>query len=185
MNSIPIRVAFQGVRLLLDVSRFDLRVALRSAVQERQWTGWIVTFVRSVARAATDATARAQAYTSAASALRARLAGPDGRSALGRRRLDVAALADLAFRRPYLSIDRIVDAGLARPRTAGRYLSDLQRLGLGTDVRWGRVRLLRISSLADALTSPMRSTETPRARLLAATLQAAAQRTPFVGSDDP
>ncbi len=73
------------------------------------------------------------------------------RRALGRRRVDRQALARLAAANPYLSIRAIVNAGTVMDRTAGRYLDALTRLGLGRNVRWGRLRLLRLSALADAI----------------------------------
>ena len=179
-----------GLGMAFRARRDELRASLRASVLggEAARIAWLETFLRTVAGAARQTHARACAHEAGHAAVRERLAGPGGQDALDRRRIDGRELADLAARTPYLSIGAIVRAGLARERTAGRYLTALARLGLGSDVRWGRVRLLRVSVLADAVAPPAGR---PTARHPAAgptrtgTLGAGAPGAGLPGADSP
>ena len=114
-------------------------------------TSWVLAFLDALAAAARGTARRALAHRTAEAAVRDRLTGSAAKRTIGRRRVDPHELARLAAANPYLSIAGLVRAGLAGDRTAGRYLDALARLGLGRNVRWGRLRLLRLSALADAI----------------------------------
>lgn len=185
-----------GLGTAFRAHRNELRAALRAAQRAAlgavardhgAWTTWIETFLRIVASAARATSARARAHATAHAAVRERLTGPDAHAALGRRRIDGRDLADVAARTPYLSIGAIGRAELARDRTAGRYLTALVRLGLGREERWGRMRLIRVSALADAVSPAAGRPRVgmPGSGVPAAVLRAAARRTPPIDPDDP
>ncbi len=186
-----------GLGAAFRAHRNELRASLRAAARDdTAWTTWIETFLRIVADAARVTRARSRAHAAAHAAVRDRLTGPAAHATFGRRRVDGRDLADLAARTPYLAIGAIVRAGLAQDRTAGRYLTALARLGVGREERWGRIRLIRVSALADAVAGANVGAGTgtgtgagtpgrPDAGLPGAVLRAAARRMPPIDPEDP
>jgi hypothetical protein len=139
--------------VLRALARRALRSGLTRVAHRRgnAWTTWTLAFLAELAAAARATAERASAYRAAYDAVHERLSGAAGERALGGCRVDPRALARLAAADPYLSVPAIVRAGLARRRTARRYLDAVTRLGLGRNERQGRLRLVRVSALADAL----------------------------------
>ncbi len=127
------------------------RAALRSAVLDGDERAWRDAFLSTVLDAVQRTSERRRAHLAAYRAVRSRLESRAGLELLGRRRRSLHRIADLAARWPYLAIARLVDAGVAERVAAGHYLNALVRLGVGVPQRYGRYRLVRLSSLADAV----------------------------------
>ena len=127
------------------------RAALRSAVLDGDERPWRDAFLTTVLDAVQRTSERRTAHAAAYRAVRSRLESHAGLALLGRRRRSLHRIADLAARWPYLGIARLVDAGVAERVAAGHYLDALVRLGVGVPQRCGRYRLVRLSSLTDAV----------------------------------
>ena len=142
-----------GLATGLHARRRALRGAVIRLAHHRRAgrTPWILAFLDALAAGARGTAFRAHAHRAADAVIHDHLTGPAAKRGIGRRRVDPRELARLASTNPYLSIPALVHAGLARERTAGRYLDTLTRLGVGRTVRWGRLRLVRVSALADAI----------------------------------
>jgi hypothetical protein len=144
--------------------------AVRTAVTDGDWRGYALAFLRILADALEDTVARRRAHREAFLGLVARLEASDLDPRLRRRRFDRRRLAGAAARSPYLSVPVLVEAGVAARTTAARYLDALARAGMGVPTRLARHRLLRISTLADAVlvappsTPPPTPNETPGSR---------------------
>jgi hypothetical protein len=162
-----------GLATRLQARRRTIRAALTRVAHRRGdgWTPWTLAFLTELAAAARGTVERAGAYRAACDAVHERLTGPAGERILGAYRVDPRELARLAAANPYLSAAAIVQEGLALERTARRYLDAITRLGLGRRERQGRLRLVRMSALADAVehrdptgTKRVQLTEPPRHR---------------------
>jgi len=127
------------------------RAALRSAVLDGDDRAWLAAFGSTVVHAVQRTSERRGAHLAAYRAVRNRVESHAGHALLGRRRRSLHRIANLAARWPYLGIARLVDTGVAERVTAGHYLNALVRLGIGVPHRYGRYRLVRLSSLADAV----------------------------------
>jgi predicted transcriptional regulator len=60
-------------------------------------------------------------------------------------------LVELIFRQPYCKIAFVVEAGIARRKTASHYLQELERIGILTSERAGREMAYRNPALLSVL----------------------------------
>lgn len=128
----------------------EATAAIGRAVDDGAWGPWIDAFVDVAVDAVADAQERWRSVLRAARAVEAGLNDPRLDPKIRRRRYDRTLLAAAAVGAPYLSIAALVTAGVASRKTAGRYLGDLVRTGIGAPVRAGPFRLVRVSAVADA-----------------------------------
>lgn len=146
-----------GVGRALAAAEAETAHALRASVSDGDWRGYALAFLRVLADALEDTVARRRTHREAFLGLLAHLEASDLDPRLRRRRFDRRRLAGAAARSPYLSVPVLVEAGVAARTTAARYLDALARAGVGVPTRLARHRLLRVSTLADAVLVPPRS----------------------------
>ncbi|OGH80514.1 MAG: addiction module protein [Candidatus Magasanikbacteria bacterium RIFCSPLOWO2_02_FULL_44_11] len=112
----------------------DYYNALRGVTERGEWEAWIVYMLEAVEKTATHSEAKIEAICALM------------KSATEHIKRDLPAiysreLVDELFRLPYCKRDFLVTAGLVKEKTAGRYLTNLEKIGILGAVKVGREKL--------------------------------------------
>jgi Fic family protein len=130
-------------RTIID-SKSDYYTLLRAVTEESAWEDWVVYMLGVVARSgrAFGETLRQipEAFEDAMEVARA-----DMRTGFSER------LVRLVFQQPVTRIAHVIDAGLAKRRTASLHLRELERIGLLESIKRGRDVLYVNRRLMDIL----------------------------------
>lgn len=118
---------------------------LRRVTEQGDWEGWLLFMLTAVAETASWTTGRILAIQELfqATAERCRRDLP--------RRVYSKELMELIFAQPYIRIQTVMDAGLARRDTASDYLRELERIGVLQSEKLGREVLYRHPALLEVL----------------------------------
>jgi Fic family protein len=137
---------------VLYLSRFIVRNKpdyyrlLREVTETGEWEPWLLYMLRGIEETAHWTTGRIQAIRTHfdATAERCRLELP---------RVYSKELIEIIFRQPYCKIAFLVDAGIAKRKTASAYLQELERIGVLTGEKHGREVIYKHPALLEVLTS--------------------------------
>ena len=135
---------------VLYISRFIIRNKsdyyrlLREVTESEDWEPWLLYMLRGVEETAIWTTDRIQAIRELFD------------TTLDRCRTEVPKiyskeLIELIFRQPYCKISFIVDAGIAKRKTASEYLQELERIGVMVGEKHGRETIYKHPALLEVL----------------------------------
>ncbi len=116
---------------------------LRRVTEQGDWEGWLLFMLTAVEETARWTTGRIMAIRElfTATTERCRRGLP--------KRVYSKELMELIFAQPYIRIQTVIDAGLARRDTASDYLRELERIGVLTSEKQGREMLYRHPALLE------------------------------------
>lgn len=120
---------------------------LQAVTEAQDWEGWLLFMLAAVEETARWTTERVLAIRSLfdATAARCRAELPS--------RVYSKELMELIFTQPYVRIQTMIDAGLAKRDAASDYLRELEQIGVLQSQKRGREVLYRHPALLDALTA--------------------------------
>ena len=135
---------------VLYISRFiiqnksDYYRLLREVTESEDWEPWLLYMLRGVEETALWTTGRIQAVRELFD------------TTLERCRTEVPKiyskeLIELIFRQPYCKISFIVEAGIAKRKTASEYLQELERIGVMVSEKHGRELIYKHPALLEVL----------------------------------
>ena len=135
---------------VLYISRFiiqnkpDYYRLLREVTECDDWEPWLLYMLRGVEETALWTTGRIQAIGELFDLTmdRCRTEAP---------KIYSKELIELIFRQPYCKISFIVDAGIARRKTASEYLQELERIGVLIGEKHGRETIYKHPALLEVL----------------------------------
>lgn len=117
---------------------------LAMVTEAQDWEGWLLFMLTAVEETARWTTGRIQAIRDLfeATVERCRQEAP---------RVYSKELIELIFQQPYCKIAFVVDAGIAKRKTASAYLQELERIGILTSEKRGRQVIYRHPALLEVL----------------------------------
>jgi Fic family protein len=120
---------------------------LQAVTEEQDWEGWLLFMLAAVEETARWTTNRVLAIHELfeTTTVRCRQELP--------RRVYSKELMELIFTQPYVRIQSVIDAGLAKRDTASNYLRELERIGVLQAEKSGREVLYRHPALLEVLSS--------------------------------
>jgi Fic family protein len=135
---------------VLYISRFiiqnkpDYYRLLREVTECDDWEPWLLYMLRGVEETALWTTGRIQAIRELFDLTmdRCRTEAP---------KIYSQELIELIFRQPYCKISFIVDAGIAKRKTASEYLQELERIGVMVGEKHGRETIYKHPALLEVL----------------------------------
>ena len=135
---------------VLYISRFiiqnkpDYYRLLREVTECDDWEPWLLYMLRGVEETALWTTGRIQAIRELFDLTmdRCRTEAP---------KIYSKELIELIFRQPYCKISFIVDAGIAKRKTASEYLQELERIGVMVGEKHGRETIYKHPALLEVL----------------------------------
>ena len=135
---------------VLYISRFiiqnkpDYYRLLREVTESDDWEPWLLYMLRGVEETALWTTGRIQAIRELFDLTmdRCRTESP---------KIYSKELIELIFRQPYCKISFIVDAGIAKRKTASEYLQELERIGVMVGEKRGRETIYKHPALLEVL----------------------------------
>lgn len=135
---------------VLYISRFiiqnkpDYYRLLREVTECDDWEPWLLYMLRGVEETALWTTGRIQAIRELFDLTmdRCRTEAP---------KIYSKELIELIFRQPYCKISFIVDAGIAKRKTASEYLQELERIGVVVGEKHGREMIYKHPALLEVL----------------------------------
>ena len=135
---------------VLYISRFiiqnkpDYYRLLREVTESDDWEPWLLYMLRGVEETALWTTGRIQAIRELFDLTmdRCRTESP---------KIYSKELIELIFRQPYCKISFIVDAGIAKRKTASEYLQELERIGVMVGEKHGRETIYKHPALLEVL----------------------------------
>ena len=135
---------------VLYISRFiiqnkpDYYRLLREVTECDDWEPWLLYMLRGVEETALWTTGRIQAIRELFDLTmdRCRTESP---------KIYSKELIELIFRQPYCKISFIVDAGIAKRKTASEYLQELERIGVMVGEKHGRETIYKHPALLEVL----------------------------------
>ena len=135
---------------VLYISRFiiqnkpDYYRLLREVTECDDWESWLLYMLRGVEETALWTTGRIQAIRELFDLTmdRCRTESP---------KIYSKELIELIFRQPYCKISFIVDAGIAKRKTASEYLQELERIGVMVGEKHGRETIYKHPALLEVL----------------------------------
>ena len=135
---------------VLYISRFiiqnkpDYYRLLREVTECDDWESWLLYMLRGVEETALWTTGRIQAIRELFDLTvdRCRTEAP---------KIYSKELIELIFRQPYCKISFIVDAGIAKRKTASEYLQELERIGVMVGEKHGRETIYKHPALLEVL----------------------------------
>ena len=135
---------------VLCISRFiiqnkpDYYRLLREVTECDDWEPWLLYMLRGVEETALWTTGRIQAIRELFDLTmdRCRTEAP---------KIYSKELIELIFRQPYCKISFIVDAGIAKRKTASEYLQELERIGVMVGEKHGRETIYKHPALLEVL----------------------------------
>jgi Fic family protein len=135
---------------VLYISRFiiqnkpDYYRLLREVTECDDWEPWLLYMLRGVEETALWTTGRIQAIGELFDLTmdRCRTEAP---------KIYSKELIELIFRQPYCKISFIVDAGIAKRKTASEYLQELERIGVLIGEKHGRETIYKHPALLEVL----------------------------------
>ena len=135
---------------VLYISRFiiqnkpDYYRLLREVTECDDWEPWLLYMLRGVEETALWTTGRIQAIRELFDLTmdRCRIESP---------KIYSKELIELIFRQPYCKISFIVDAGIAKRKTASEYLQELERIGVMVGEKHGRETIYKHPALLEVL----------------------------------
>ena len=135
---------------VLYISRFiiqnkpDYYRLLREVTECDDWESWLLYMLRGVEETALWTTGRIQAIRELFDLTmdRCRTETP---------KIYSKELIELIFRQPYCKISFIVDAGIAKRKTASEYLQELERIGVMVGEKHGRETIYKHPALLEVL----------------------------------
>jgi len=136
---------------VLYLSRFIIRNkgdyyrALRAVTEDSAWEPWVIYMLRGVEETSLWTTGRIRA-------IRELLDATVEQCRLKLPKVYSKELIELIFRQPYCKISFLVDAGIAKRKTASEYLQELERVGILTGEKRGREMVYRHPALLEVLT---------------------------------
>ena len=135
---------------VLYISRFiiqnkpDYYRMLREVTECDDWESWLLYMLRGVEETALWTTGRIQAIRELFDLTmdRCRIESP---------KIYSKELIELIFRQPYCKISFIVDAGIAKRKTASEYLQELERIGVMVGEKRGRETIYKHQALLEVV----------------------------------
>jgi Fic family protein len=128
-------------------NKSDYYRRLRGVTEAGDWENWLLFILRGIEETALWTTGRITAIRSLFDATveqcRRKLPGVYSKE-----------LVELIFRQPYCRIGFLVDAGVAKRKTASAYLQELERIGMLAGERRGREVVYKNPALLNVLTRP-------------------------------
>jgi len=137
---------------VLYLSRFIVRSKpdyyrlLGAVTQTGDWESWVLYMLHAIEDTAHWTTGRIQA-------IRAHFDATVERCRRELPKVHSKELIELIFRQPYCKIAFLVEAGIAKRKTASVYLQELERIGILTGEKRGREVIYKHPALLEALTS--------------------------------
>ena len=119
---------------------------LRAVTEEHDWQGWLLYMLTGVEETARWTTARIMAIRDLfeATVERCQREAP---------RIYSKELIELIFQQPYCKIAFVVEAGIAKRKTASEYLQELERIGILASEKRGRQVIYKHPALLEAITA--------------------------------
>jgi Fic family protein len=117
---------------------------LRAVTENQDWEGWLLYMLAAVEETARWTTARIMA-------IRDLFESTVERCQRDAPRIYSKELVELIFQQPYCKIAFVVEAGIAKRKTASEYLQELERIGILTSERRGRQVVYRHPALLEVL----------------------------------
>lgn len=119
---------------------------LRAVTESEAWEEWILYLVRAVEQTAIATSRKIEAIENLLETMT-----QEAREKLPK--IYTKELVELLFQQPYCKIGFLVEAGVAERRTASKYLSELERIGLLQSRKEGREMIYLNSRLMDLLST--------------------------------
>jgi Fic family protein len=120
--------------------------ALREVTENDAWEPWVLYMLRGVEETSLWTTNRIHA-------IRALLSATVEKCRVELPKVYSKELVELIFRQPYCKITFLVDAGIAKRKTASEYLQEMERIGILTGEKRGREMVYRHPALIQVLTA--------------------------------
>lgn len=117
---------------------------LREVTENQDWEGWLLYMLTAVEETARWTTARIMA-------IRDLFESTVERCQREAPRIYSKELIELIFQQPYCKIAFVVEAGIAKRKTASEYLQELERIGILTSEKRGRQVVYRHPALLEVL----------------------------------